>query len=119
MHICGLWIDKPYWGQDISSERAHALIDLGFSELNLSHIRVGCLESNIQSRKAIEKYISEYGGIFYGVVPVSAERYEEYPESTRPHYEYAIREKDYRSDSTGITCNIPGITYQEINLKEE
>lgn len=114
--VLGLWIDKPYWGHGISGERADALIESSFKNLNLTSIRVGCLSDNEKSRKSIEKYIHRHGGIFYGVPPVTSEVYSSHPTKTRPHYEYAIRISDYRSDEAGISCSIPGINYEQVEF---
>ena len=114
--ILGLWLDKPYWGMGISGERADAIIKMSFEELDLTHVRVGCLSENNKSRRAIEKYISRHGGVFYGVLPVSADSYSSYPQATRPHIEYAIRHEDYHQDSEGIECMIPGLEYKDIDF---
>lgn len=114
--VLGLWIDKPYWGRGISGERADSIIKMGFEELGLTHIRVGCLSENNKSRRAIEKYIRRHGGVFYGIPPVSADNYSSYPQETRPHIEYAIRRKDYYQNSKGIKCAIPGFGYEDIDF---
>lgn len=116
--VLGLWIDKPYWGRGISGERASKIIQVGFNELGLTHIRVGCLSENTQSRRAIEKYVAEHGGVFYGAPPVTAETYSAYPQPTRPHYEYAIRDCDFHDEGSGIECTIPSVEYEDISFEK-
>lgn len=58
----GLWLRKEYWGQEFSKERAYAMIEIGFDELDLNSIIVRTASSNIKSQKAIENYIYDIGG---------------------------------------------------------
>lgn len=73
----GIKLRKPFWGRGYSEERADALIQLAFEELDLEIVSAGYQEDNQKSKRAIEKYIEKYGGSYDGVlrnwVPVDGE----------------------------------------------
>ncbi len=58
----GLWLRKPYWGRGYSGERAAALMELTFEQLDLEVFAVDHLVGNENSRRAIEKYVEAHGG---------------------------------------------------------
>lgn len=47
--------DKSYWGNGYATEAIIALSGYGFTELNLEKITAGCYETNVGSRKALER----------------------------------------------------------------
>jgi hypothetical protein len=117
--VIGLWLDKPYWGDGLSGERVDLLLEVAFNYLSLTHVSVGCLAENTQSRAAIEKYVRRHGGVYCGTVPVTASKYCESQYLTKKHHEYAIRQRDYESDVSGIGCLIPSVSYETVkqNMK--
>lgn len=64
----GIWLRKPFWGRGYAGERASALLDVTFNQLDLEIAKITCEIDNEKSRKAIEKYIEEYGGQYDGVL---------------------------------------------------
>jgi ribosomal-protein-alanine N-acetyltransferase len=64
----GTWLRKAYWGRGYSGERAAALIDLAFEQLDLEIIEVSHHPANDKSQRAIEKYIEAHGGQRDGVL---------------------------------------------------
>ncbi|NLQ90761.1 GNAT family N-acetyltransferase, partial [Streptococcus mutans] len=51
----GYTLHTDYWGQGIVSEAAAALIELGFTLLNLHKIEIHCYDDNQQSQRVAEK----------------------------------------------------------------
>ena len=51
----GYWMGKPYWGQGRVTEAAAALLDYGFSELDLELVSVCTSPANKRSQRVIEK----------------------------------------------------------------
>lgn len=64
----GLWLRKSAWGNGYSSERASVIFELAFEKLDLEFITVNHAVENTKSRKAIEKYISEFNGQKDGIL---------------------------------------------------
>ncbi len=58
----GIWLRKPYWGNEYSAERGEVFLELAFEELGLEFIEVCAAVGNQKSQKAIEKYINKNGG---------------------------------------------------------
>ena len=56
----GYWIAQPFWGQGYIPEAAQALIDYGFSDLNLSKIWCGYFENNHKSARVGHKLGFQY-----------------------------------------------------------
>jgi len=79
----GTWLRKPFWGRGYSGERALALAELAFEQLDLAVVTVTHEAGNEQSARAIEKYIDRMGGRREGTLrnfhagdpPVDAVRY--------------------------------------------
>lgn len=112
--VLGLWLHQDWWGYGISGQRADILLHLVFTILGVDRIRVGCLEPNDQSRKAIEKYIERYNGLFYGAPPAASSQYSDMEQELIPHYEYTITYKDFRSGNSGIQTSLPNHSYSEL-----
>jgi RimJ/RimL family protein N-acetyltransferase len=51
----GYWLIKEKWGQGIVSEATGLVLKFGFKDLRLHRIYAFCFESNIGSRKVLEK----------------------------------------------------------------
>ena len=60
----GYWLGEPYWGNGFATEAAHAVIDWGFSELQLDAISICCRVINESSRQVIAKCGAQYTGTF-------------------------------------------------------
>ncbi|MDJ1431514.1 GNAT family N-acetyltransferase [Halostagnicola sp. A-GB9-2] len=88
----GVWLRKPFWGRGYSGERAAALIELAFEELDLEMVSAGYLAGNENSKRAIEKYVDrfdgEYDGILRNWVPIG--------DSVRDLHRYTITREQYR-----------------------
>ncbi len=88
----GVWLREPFWGRGYSGERAAALIELAFEELDLEVVSAGYLAGNENSKRAIEKYVERYGGEYDGLlrnwVPVE--------DSVRDLHRYTITREQYR-----------------------
>ncbi|WP_165209854.1 GNAT family N-acetyltransferase [Streptococcus tangpeifui] len=51
----GYTLHPDYWGQGIVSEASAALIELGFTLLNLHKLELNCYDTNKQSQRVVEK----------------------------------------------------------------
>jgi RimJ/RimL family protein N-acetyltransferase len=51
----GYWLARPLWGKGLMTEAAHLATRFAFETLGLHKINVMCFESNIASRRVIEK----------------------------------------------------------------
>ncbi|MGT2753574.1 GNAT family N-acetyltransferase [Streptococcus ovis] len=51
----GYLLHPDYWNQGIVTEAAQALLEIGFTLLNLHKIEIGCYDYNIGSRRVAEK----------------------------------------------------------------
>jgi RimJ/RimL family protein N-acetyltransferase len=60
--ILGTWLRKRFWGRGYSGERAAALAEVAFADLDLDLVAVSHLPENEQSKRAIEKYVDRLGG---------------------------------------------------------
>ena len=60
--VLGTWLRKRFWGRGYSGERAAALADVVFEDLDLDLVAVSHLPENEQSKRAIEKYVDRLGG---------------------------------------------------------
>lgn len=58
----GIFLRKKFWGREYSAERAHALLHVSFTHLDLSVVEVRCITNNTRSKRAIEKYVTEFNG---------------------------------------------------------
>jgi len=56
------WLRKRFWGRGYSGERAAALVEVAFENLDLDLVAVSHLPENAQSQRAIEKYVDRLGG---------------------------------------------------------
>lgn len=62
----GIWIRQDFWGEGISQERAEALMYVAFDDLGMDLVEITVVPENENSLRAVEKYISEFGGSFDG-----------------------------------------------------
>ncbi|MBP1985751.1 GNAT family N-acetyltransferase [Halolamina salifodinae] len=93
----GTWLRKRFWGRGYSGERALALAELAFENLDLEVVTVTHDVGNENSERAIEKYVDRMGGRREGTLrnyhagdpPVDAVRYsvtqDEYREADHEH----------------------------------
>lgn len=63
-----VWLRKRFWGRGYSGERATALIELAFDQLDLELVSVNHEVGNDNSRRAIEQYIKSHGGQYDGLL---------------------------------------------------
>lgn len=54
----GYWMGVPYWGHGYATEACRALVDWGFSELDLEKIWAGAFEDNTASQRVQENAAS-------------------------------------------------------------
>lgn len=59
---------KRFWGRGYSGERAGAMLEVAFEDLDLDLVAVSCLPENERSRRAIEKYVDRFGGQYDGLI---------------------------------------------------
>lgn len=64
----GLILMKPFWGRGYSGERAAALMELAFDQLDFELVSAGYNEGNEKSKRAIEKYVDTFDGQYDGVL---------------------------------------------------
>jgi len=65
----GTCLHRDFWGRGYLAERAEALCRVVFDYLNLEVVETVCTVDNERARAGIEKYVSELGGHYVGVVP--------------------------------------------------
>lgn len=111
----GIWLRKPFWGQRLSGERADALLDVAFNEIEVNYVEVGCLDDNQSSRAAIEEYLCRYNGSYYGTKPVDS-YYRPTDSDTLMHHEYVVTREQYTSEEMGLSCMVPGVTFDDVNI---
>jgi RimJ/RimL family protein N-acetyltransferase len=58
----GVWFRKRFWGRGYSGERAAALVEVAFDDLDLDVVAVSHHPDNEASRRAIEEYVDRLGG---------------------------------------------------------
>mgnify|MGYP006277382235 CR=1 FL=1 len=58
----GVWLRREYWGRGYSGERADALLELAFEDLDFGVVAVCHDAGNENSRRAIESYVERHGG---------------------------------------------------------
>ena len=80
-------LHPDYWGKGIGTEAAMALINFGFSTLNLHRIEAGCAVQNIASARILEKVGMTREGGKRKALPIRGEWID--------NYEYAILEEDW------------------------
>lgn len=68
----GCWLRKSHWGNGYSGERARALVQLAFEELDLQLVCVKTLDGNRRSFSAIRGYVKPLGGSHTGYERVAA-----------------------------------------------
>ena len=113
----GYWMRKPFWGNEYSSEFSDAFIHLAFKLVDVNYIEVGCLSENEKSLKAMQKYLKRYRGTFTGTNIVDSNAYIDTEERTLKHHEFAIRRKDFESGEKGLKTDIPGIKFEDTEVK--
>ena len=64
----GIVLDKPFWGNGYSGERAEVFIEVAFDTLNLDMVAVKYIDGNEQSKQAVEKYVEKFGGTYEGLL---------------------------------------------------
>lgn len=64
----GYWIGRAYWGKGIATRAVNLLTDYGFNRLGLIRIYAGVFESNMASRRVLEKAGFSLEGIAYRAV---------------------------------------------------
>jgi RimJ/RimL family protein N-acetyltransferase len=64
----GIWLRRRFWGRGYSGERAVALAEFAFDVLDLEILSVLHDVENVNSRRAIEKYVDRLGGRREGVL---------------------------------------------------
>lgn len=93
----GTWLRKRFWGRGYSGERAGALLELAFDRLDLELVTVTHHAENDKSRRAIEKYVTAYGGRREGLL----RNWLPYPEEVADEYRYSISRTEYREAMEG------------------
>jgi RimJ/RimL family protein N-acetyltransferase len=51
----GYELDPQYWGRGYATEAARAMLEFGFTHLNVHRIWAGCIADNARSRRVLEK----------------------------------------------------------------
>ncbi len=100
----GIFLRKPFWGRGYSQQRARAMIYLAFDQLDLEVIEVSCSIDNDRAKRAIEKYVDEFGGEYVGV------RYNMVTDDTDEPLDchlYTITDEQYR-ETTATSPNEVG-----------
>jgi RimJ/RimL family protein N-acetyltransferase len=92
----GVWLRKRFWGRGYSGERAGALLELAFERLDLEVVAAVHLDGNENARRAIEKYVEEYGGRYEGRL----RNWRAPGGDPRDAHRYTISREEYRAATT-------------------
>ncbi|MCH7660919.1 MAG: GNAT family N-acetyltransferase [Euryarchaeota archaeon] len=88
----GIWLRKPFWGRGYSGERTSALLELAFKQLDLELVGAAHQDGNVNSKRAIERYIEVHGGQYDGIlrnwIPKKSE--------VRDLHRYTVSREQYR-----------------------
>jgi [ribosomal protein S5]-alanine N-acetyltransferase len=72
----GYTLGRPYWGQGLAPEAMRAVLDFGFTRMDLHRIEARCFVANAASARVMEKIGMRYEGIMREGVLVKG-RYED------------------------------------------
>ena len=84
----GYWIGEPYWGRGLATEAVRQVIEFGFSLEHINRIYAGVLETNLASKKVLEKN----GFAFEGIARKAAWKNEQLLDEWR----YGVLVDDYK-----------------------
>lgn len=62
----GIWLREEHWGEGYSQERAEAVLEVLFNHLSFEVADILVIPENVNSVRAVSKYIPEFGGSFDG-----------------------------------------------------
>lgn len=62
----GIVLDKRFWGNGYSQERAEVFVEIAFERLDLELVAVKYIDGNERSKRAIETYVERFGGQYDG-----------------------------------------------------
>lgn len=63
--MLGYWLKETHWGKGLMSEAISAILEYGFTTLNLNLISANCYPSNIRSRRLLTRKNFLYEGILH------------------------------------------------------
>ncbi len=58
----GTWLRRRFWGRGYSAERAAALLEVAFTDLDLDLVVIAIHADNDASRRAVEGYVDRFDG---------------------------------------------------------
>lgn len=58
----GIILDKRFWDNGYSNERAELFVELAFEQFDLELVAVKYIDGNNRSKRALEKYVEWYDG---------------------------------------------------------
>lgn len=91
-----IWLRKRFWGRGYSGERAAAMIELAFEDLDLELVAIPVEDGNENSRSAVAGYVESYGGQYDGIVRNATVR----PDGRIvDRHRYTITREQYRAAS--------------------
>lgn len=86
-----VWLREPFWGRGYAGERADALLEIAFERLGFGVVAIPIHGENEKSFRAVEKYVSRYGGRYEGLLRHHADRYDEPVD----HHRFSISREEY------------------------
>ena len=89
--LLAIWLREPFWGRGYSGERADALLEVAFDDLDLGVVAVPLHADNDRSYRAVERYVERYGGRYEGLLRNHAGRYDE----PADHHRFSISREEY------------------------
>ncbi|WP_232702519.1 GNAT family N-acetyltransferase [Halobacterium wangiae] len=89
----GLWLRKRFWGRGYSGERADALLELAFDDLDLGVVAVTHHAGNENSERAIRKYVDANGGRREALL----RHHGESPEGPVDEVRYTVSQAEWRA----------------------
>lgn len=90
---------------------------VAFDCLDAPYVLAGCLATNDPSRRAIETFVSRFGGAYVGSPPTvpSAAGADGSPPVV-PHHEWVVTRDQFRSGEDGLSTLVPGVEYANIEF---
>ena len=94
--LLAVWLREPYWGRGYSGERADALLEIAFEDLDVGVVAVPLHADNDKSYRAVEKYVERHGGRYEGLLRNHAGRYDEPVD----HHRFSISREEYEASKS-------------------
>nr|WP_255191081.1 GNAT family protein [Natronobeatus ordinarius] len=98
----GVWLRKRFWGRGYSGERAAALMNLAFEQLDLELVVADAHVDNERSNRAIERYTEAHGGGQDGLL----RNWHVFDGEPVDCYRYSVSKEEWAETPTDVTVTV-------------